>query len=373
MTNGKLRIGVDVDDVLYLCNQHAIDLLCRDKDYLPLNIYDINGWGSSGNNSLLDERIAYFSKEDFVANQPIIPGAKEFIKELTKRGDVIFVTAVGKNCMTARAKRLAEDFPMVPERNIMIGARKDLLSLDILLDDGAHNILGSCATYPVLFRRPWNNHLTGLLSVNSYDGFLKLVDQINIHRTPEFNVSKGGVLCLVGPSGSGKGELVKELLKNENFLRPITSTTRARRPDEGNEYHFISRNEFEMGADEGKFLEYTVYGGQYYGASFSAIDEIVKNKKVAVIPVDICGAITLKSVYPKNSAIVFTSMNRSAVIRNILLKKCPDKEKVLRILSLDAEYRNENICDFSIQMSDNVSENAKQLCKLLKIKGTASK
>ncbi|MCF0262311.1 MAG: hypothetical protein HUK23_05330 [Sphaerochaetaceae bacterium] len=141
MKHERLKIGVDVDDVLYLCNQHALDMLSKDKAYLPLNIYDITGWGTS-KNSILDERIAYFSKVDFVENQPIIRGAKKFIEELSKKGDVIFVTAVGANCMTARAQRLIKDFPMIPERNIMIGARKDLMALDILLDDGAHNILG---------------------------------------------------------------------------------------------------------------------------------------------------------------------------------------------------------------------------------------
>ena len=93
MRKRQLKIGVDVDDVLYSCNQHAIDLLCAEKEYSPMSIYDISSWGTVGN--VLDARIDYFSRADFVQNQPIIPGAQEFIHKLVQRGEVIFTTAVG--------------------------------------------------------------------------------------------------------------------------------------------------------------------------------------------------------------------------------------------------------------------------------------
>ena len=66
--------------------------------------------------------------------------------------------------MSARAERLIKDFPEIPAENIIMGTRKDVISLDIMLDDGAHNILNSRAAYPVLFRKPWNEGLSGLLS-----------------------------------------------------------------------------------------------------------------------------------------------------------------------------------------------------------------
>lgn len=369
MRRERLKIGVDVDDVLYLCNQHAIDMLCKDNDYAPLNIYDISGWGASGKNSLLDERIAYFSREDFVENQPIIPGAKEFIEELSKRGEVIFCTAVGANCMSARAKRLIKDFPMIPERNIMIGARKDILKLDVLLDDGAHNILGANATYPVLFRRPWNNTMTGLLSVNSFDDFLRLIDRIIIPATEEkYDFSNGGVVCLVGPSGSGKYELVSELLKDDKFERPVTSTTRNRREGEPAQYHYMSRAEFQKAQSKGKFLESTVYGGEYYGATKSAVEEVLSKNRVAVMPIDICGAISIKQAYPNNSVLVFMQRGRSSVLRNILDIDCPKEEKILRILSLDAEYKNEDVCDIVLSMNRKVSDAVEELKTIIHCK-----
>lgn len=364
MRRDKLKIGVDVDDVLYDCNQHAINLLCKDRDCGPMSIYDINGWGEAGN--LLDERIAYFSRADFVEDQPILPGAQAFIHKLAERGEIFFSTAVGSSCMSARAERLIRDFPEVPMSNIMIGARKDLLSLDILLDDGAHNILGSSATYPVLFRRPWNNHLTGLLAVNTYDDFLRLVDQIRKPSPTETqDLSAGGVVCLIGPSGSGKTALVHTLLRDSRFERPITSTTRGRRANEADEYHFVTREAFQGGQEQGKFLESTVYGGEYYGATREAVDQVVAAGKIAVMPVDICGGISIKNAYPNHSALVFLKCERPRVLRSILTRDCPDDEKVLRILSLDAEYRNEDICDRSLHMGSSIEDAARTLCRML--------
>ena len=366
MKRDRLKIGVDVDDVLYECNQHAINLLCRERDCSPMSIYDITGWGEAGN--LLDERIAYFSRPDFVENQPILPGAQAFIRQLAERGEVFFSTAVGGACMSARAERLIRDFPEVPERNIIIGARKDLLSLDILLDDGAHNILGSSATYPVLFRRPWNNHLTGLLAVNAYDDFLHLVDQIRKPSPTEtYDFSAGGVICLIGPSGSGKTELVHELLRDGRFARPTTSTTRSRRPGEAEEYHFVTREAFQAGQEQGRFLESTVYGGEYYGATREAVDRVIAGEQIAVMPVDICGGISLKNAYPGRCALIFLRCERSRVLRNILRRDCPEEEKVLRILSLDAEYRNEDICDSTLRMGTSPAEASAQLKRMLRL------
>lgn len=367
MKRKALRIGVDVDDVLYNCNQHALDRLSEENSCSPMSIYDISGWGPSG--STLDARIKYFSQVDFVQNQPIFPGAQEFIKELTKRGEVFFTTAVGGSCMSVRAERLMQDFPEVPERNIMIGARKDLLSLDFLLDDGAHNILASSAKYPVLFRRPWNDRLTGLLSVNSFDDFLRLVDQIGGYTSPDsIDMSHGGIICLVGPTGGGKTEIVDALIKDSHYARPLTTTTRARRDGEAEHYHFVEKDEFIEGKENGRFLETTVYGGEYYGATYEEVEKLVDQGKIALMPVDICGAISIKNRYPSCTALVFTHRSRPLVLKSILERECSEDEKVLRIMSLDAEYQNEDICDLTVNMNEPLEMAIASLKEQLSIK-----
>ena len=139
MKKYRLQIGLDVDDILYECNAYALELLNRKENIQPpLTIYDIRSWG--GNAGRVDDRLRYFGDPDFVANQPVLKGAQEFVAKLCEVADVFFVSAVPPACMSARAMRLAADFPQVPTANILLGHRKDLVHLDILLDDGAHNI-----------------------------------------------------------------------------------------------------------------------------------------------------------------------------------------------------------------------------------------
>lgn len=354
MKKYRLSVGLDVDDILYDCNAYALEKLNAEKGFdPPLSVYDIRAWGQSGDPA--DGRLAYFDRPDFVAEQPLLPGACEFVRELSRIADVFFVTAVPAACMTARAMRLSADFPGVPEDHILIGAHKDLVELDILLDDGAHNIEHTPATYPVLFRKPWNTHLSGLLSVNSYDDFVHLVKMIRhafVAEKPDLR--DGGALCLVGPTGSRKNEIARALSAREGFVKPVTATTRPRRAGEGKEdYRFLSERQFIREAEAGTFLETTVYGGYRYGAAATDLDEIINAKKaVAVIPIDICGALSLKNRYRKRALLVFLNREKAAVVYDIVSRDLPPAEKTGRILSLPAEYRNEELCDLVIDSDD---------------------
>lgn len=348
MKKYRLQIGLDVDDILYDCNAYALDRLNREEAMdPPLDIEDIRGWGEK--QGAADRRIRYFSDPDFVTSQPILAGAKEFVSKLCRVAEVFFVSAVPAACMSARALRLRKDFPEVPEENILLGTRKDLVRLDILLDDGAHNISKSPATYPVLFRKPWNRHLSGLLSVNSYDDFLHLVDILREASDIKPDLKAGGVICLVGPTGSGKNEIAKALCHGYGMQKPVTSTTRPRREGEGeNDYRFLTQRQFVKEARKGAFLETTVYSGHHFGTSAEELDRIVLPGGLAVIPIDICGALTLKNRYRSRAMLVFLKRSRPDVIFDIVSRDLSAEDKTCRILSLDDEYRNEELCDVTV-------------------------
>lgn len=368
MIKYRLRVGLDVDDILYDCNAYALQRLCAEEHIEPpLTIYDIETWGESGGTA--DRRVRYFSDPDFVAAQPMLPGAADFVRELCRRADVFFVSAVPANCMSARAERLCRDFPWVPEGNILLGTRKDLVQLDILLDDGAHNIVRSPAAYPVLFRKPWNTHLSGLLSVNTYDDFLHLVDMIcRAFAETAPDLSAGGVLCLVGPTGSGKNAVARELARAGYAQKPLTSTTRPPRAGEsGADYRFLTKERFIAEAEAGRFLETTVYSGHYFGTGAAEIDGIVDTGHVAVIPIDICGALTLKNRYRERAMLVFLDRSRTAVIREIVTREMDPQDKTCRILSLDDEYRNEQLCDMTINADAPASAVAESILQMAKL------
>ncbi|MBQ9910352.1 MAG: hypothetical protein IJM50_02525 [Lachnospiraceae bacterium] len=368
MRKYRLRIGLDVDDVLYECNSYALQLL-REK-YGDDPVFDINlirSWGPQG--TIADERIHYFSDPKFVEKQPMFPGAQDFVRELSKIAEVFFVTSVPAECMTARARRLSEDFPEVPKGNLLIGTRKDIVNLDILLDDAAHNISSSQASYPVLMRRPWNTSLSGLLSVNSYSDFLHLARIIGASFVEEApDLSAGGVLCLVGPSGTGKNEIASELTKDGRFVKPRTTTTKPRNDEETEDhYRFVSSDEFLKEKDTGRFIETTFYSRYYFGTSAEEISPIVDSGRIAVIPIDICGAMTLKNLYRSKCVLVFTDRDKAGILRDLLHRDIPDEDKVSRMLSIDFEMRNLEFCDFSVRFEEGPEACAETIVQTLSL------
>lgn len=366
MKKYRLQVGLDVDDVLYDCNAYALRLLNEQEGITPpLTVHDIRSWGHG--DSGVDRRLRYFSQPDFVASQPILPGAKEFVEQLSRVADVFFVSAVPPACMSARAMRLAADFPQIPTKNILLGHRKDLVNLDILLDDAAHNIIHTPATYPVLFRKPWNMHLSGLISVTGYDDFLHLVDILR-HSFSDTrpDLRAGGVVCLVGPTGAGKTEVARVLVREHGMIRPATSTTRPRRRSErADEYHFLTEAEFLAEQEAGKYLETTVYGGYYFGTHADCIDGAVQAGRIAVLPIDICGALALKNRYRGRALLVFLDRKKEDVLMDIVSRDLTAWDKTCRILSLDDEWRNEELCDVTVNANEPAGAIAKRIAEIV--------
>ena len=366
MKKYRIRVGLDVDDTLYECNSYAVTIInSRHPDEEPLTVEDIKTWGGGHRHS--DERVKLYRDPEFVRTQPITPGAQEFVKKLSEIADVFFITAVPAGCMSVRAERLIKDFPEIPAENIILGTRKDIISLDIMLDDGAHNISGSRAAYPVLFRKPWNAGLSGLLSVNSYDDFLHFCEMVRNSFSEKFpTLGRGGVLCLVGPSGSSKTEIANGLTALDGFEKPVTSTTRPRRRTEEKEsYRFISEAQFIREKNAGNYIETTVYSGYHFGTSEKDIAPIVERGAVAVIPIDICGAITLKNLYRERAMLVFTRRDRAEAIKSIISRDIDLDDKTRRIMSLDFEYRNSEVCDVEVDVGSDVNAAIQTIVELV--------
>ena len=108
------------------------------------------------------------------------------------------------------------------------------------------------------------------------------------------NKNKEGLLIILsGPSGSGKGTIVKSLLSmREDTVLSISMTTRAPRPgeQEGVQYFFRTREEFEETIARDGFLEYAEYNGNYYGTPEAPIRRWLSEGKNVILEIEVQGA-----------------------------------------------------------------------------------
>lgn len=113
-------------------------------------------------------------------------------------------------------------------------------------------------------------------------------------------MTKGLMLVISGPAGSGKGTVNAHLLKTGDFVYSVSATTRAPRPMEvdGVNYHFLSKEEFLTRLENGDMLEYTEYCGNYYGTPKKEAEEVLASGKNLILEIEVEGAENVKKKYP---------------------------------------------------------------------------
>lgn len=365
----RMSCALDVDDLLLECIPYAIKLANEKYKFdPPLTIYEVNHWGKL--NSRADVIFDFFDDPDFYRNQPVIKGAKEFVSKLSKMTEVFISTSIPTKFMGIRAERLLKEFPEIPQSNIYMGSRKDKINVDILFDDGMHNVFKSSAAYPILMRRPWNQDATGMLAVNNYDEFLKLVEVITkSYSYIEEPLMTPGIVILVGPSGSGKTKIAKVMLnKLTTFEKLVSYTTNddtSTKPN--NWYNYVSVEDFNNMVQTGELFESTMYAGHGYGSKKEDLEKILKKNKNILSTTDICGAMAIKTNFP-NVVTVYIKRDRKVLINTILNKKCSNEDKVNRIISIDDEKANEGICDYVVKNNGSYEETADEIIKMLNLK-----
>lgn len=114
-------------------------------------------------------------------------------------------------------------------------------------------------------------------------------------------MKKGTFFVLSGPSGSGKGTVLKEVLrKSDRIVYSVSATSRSPRAGEvdGINYYFKSREEFEMLIKADVFIEYTETYGNYYGTLKSEVEKAIENGKNIILEIDPVGARNVRAHYP---------------------------------------------------------------------------
>ncbi|HEX8753507.1 MAG TPA: guanylate kinase [Solirubrobacterales bacterium] len=139
------------------------------------------------------------------------------------------------------------------------------------------------------------------------------------------------VFVITGPSGVGKGTLIKRLLSAcPNLELSISATTRQPRPGEadGVDYYFLTPEEFERRIEEKDFLEFASYSGNRYGTLRSEVERRLAAGHSVVLEIEVQGAQQVRAAKP-DSVQIFIAPPDPSVLRERLTGRGTDSEKAI--------------------------------------------
>ena len=156
-------------------------------------------------------------------------------------------------------------------------------------------------------------------------------------------MSKGLMIVISGPAGSGKGTVNAHLLKSGEFVYSVSATTRAPRPGEvdGVNYRFISREEFLSRISTGDMLEYTEYCGNFYGTPKKEAEEVLASGKNLILEIEVEGAKNIKAKYPDAVLVLLLPPSFKIQEQRLRSRGTETEEKILERLARTREELKE--------------------------------
>ena len=177
------------------------------------------------------------------------------------------------------------------------------------------------------------------------------------------------LIILTGPSGVGKGTVVREILgKDKNIWLSISATTREPREGEkeGENYYFLNQEKFKEMISQNLFLEWAQFAGNYYGTPLSSVNEKIEKGFTVLLEIEVEGAKQIKEKFPESLSIFLLPPDKEELERRIRNRGTDKEEAIKRRLSrANYEIAVSNEFDFALT-NHNVNETAKKIIKLIK-------
>jgi len=139
------------------------------------------------------------------------------------------------------------------------------------------------------------------------------------------------VFVVTGPSGVGKGTLIRGLLERVSGLElSVSATTRAPRPGEvdGVDYHFLTPDEFDARVAAGDFVEHATYSGNRYGTLRSELERPLAKGEGVVLEIEVQGARQVRAAIPEAVAVFIAPPSREALRARLLSRGTDSSEQV---------------------------------------------
>lgn len=187
-------------------------------------------------------------------------------------------------------------------------------------------------------------------------------------------MSVGKLFLILGPSGSGKGTVMKHLRKAfPGAVFPVSCTTRSPRPGEreGEVYHFLTKDEFQKKIPVGEFLEWAVvHHDNFYGTLKKPILDALAAGKTVIREVDMQGVESIRKLLPKEQVVsIFITAPSWESLKHRILKrsKIPDAELEERRKSFEREMGFSGHCDYVVMSEEGkIDEYCQKVSELIR-------
>lgn len=143
----------------------------------------------------------------------------------------------------------------------------------------------------------------------------------------------GQLIIVSAPSGSGKDTVVKKLMEKSTAPIWVSVSATSREPRngevEGKDYYFLSKDDFKEKIDEGFFLEYAEYAGNYYGTPKKYIKEKLDQGIDVILIIEIQGAKKVKEMLPESLLIFIMPPSLKTLVKRLKRRGTDSNEKII--------------------------------------------
>ncbi len=188
---------------------------------------------------------------------------------------------------------------------------------------------------------------------------------------------KGLLIVISGPSGVGKGTIRQALfeIEDHNLDYSVSMTTRNIREGEvdGEHYHFVDRDTFKQRIEDGLFLEYAEFVGNYYGTPIDKIQEKLDLGREVVLEIEIEGARQVRDKVD-DAIFIFIGPPSKQALYNRLNKRGTESQEIIeqRVAKADAEFDMAYMYDY-IVINDSVENAADKILAIIRAEHTRTR